>query len=97
MWPHSRRPQVLHHENNLTTDQNAQFVFKPLLYELINGGATPEEVAPLFADLLAPMNSTSFIQVMHIKQHGFPLLLAAALTEDLLLWHAGQCAFSTHR
>ncbi len=44
-------------------DQNEQFVFKPLLYELINGGATPEEVAPMFADLLAPMNSTNFIQV----------------------------------
>jgi len=43
-------------------DQNEQFVFKPLLYELINGGATPEEVAPMFADLLAPMNSTSFVQ-----------------------------------
>lgn len=44
-------------------DQNEQFVFKPLLYELINGGAKPEEVAPLFADLLAPMTSTSFVQV----------------------------------
>ena len=44
-------------------DQNEQFVFKPLLYELINGGAKPEEVAPLFSDLLAPMTSTSFVQV----------------------------------
>ena len=44
-------------------DQNEQFVFKPLLYELINGGATPGEVAPLFKDLLAPMNSTNFVQV----------------------------------
>lgn len=44
-------------------DQNDQFVFKPLLYELINGGAKPEEVAPLFSDLLAPMTSTSFVQV----------------------------------
>lgn len=44
-------------------DQNEQFVFKPLLYELINGGAKPEEVAPLFADLVAPMTSTSFVQV----------------------------------
>lgn len=56
MWPHSRRPQIT------LIDQNEQFVFKPLLYELINGGATPEEVAPMFADLLAPMNSTSFVQ-----------------------------------
>ena len=44
-------------------DQNEQFVFKPLLYELINGGAKPEEVAPLFSDLLAPMTCTSFVQV----------------------------------
>lgn len=44
-------------------DQNEQFVFKPLLYELINGGAKPEEVAPLFSDLLAPMTSTKFVQV----------------------------------
>lgn len=56
MWPQSKRPQIT------LIDQNEQFVFKPLLYELINGGATPGEVAPLFKDLLAPMNSTSFIQ-----------------------------------
>ena len=37
-------------------------MFKPLLYELINGGARPEEVAPPFADLLAPY-PTHFIQV----------------------------------
>ncbi|KAA6421376.1 MAG: NADH dehydrogenase chloroplastic mitochondrial-like [Trebouxia sp. A1-2] len=62
MWPHSRRPQIT------LIDQNEQFVFKPLLYELINGGATPEEVAPMFADLLAPMNSTSFVQALNLLQ-----------------------------
>ncbi|KAL3147686.1 hypothetical protein ABBQ32_002435 [Trebouxia sp. C0010 RCD-2024] len=56
MWPHSRRPQIT------LIDQNERFVFKPLLYELINGGAKPEEVAPLFSDLLASMTSTSFVQ-----------------------------------
>ena len=45
-------------------DQNEQFVFKPLLYELINGGASPDEVAPFFADLVGPMSSTRFIQVL---------------------------------
>ena len=29
-------------------------MFKPLLYELVNGAATPEEVAPPFVQLLAP-------------------------------------------
>jgi NADH:ubiquinone reductase (non-electrogenic) len=35
-------------------DKSDRFVFKPLLYELLNGGATAEEVAPTFAQLLAP-------------------------------------------
>jgi len=35
-------------------DKSDRFVFKPLLYELLNGGATDEEVAPSFAQLLAP-------------------------------------------
>ncbi len=43
-------------------DQSDRFVFKPLLYELINGGARPEEVAPPFQELLAPYQ-TQFIQV----------------------------------
>ena len=43
-------------------DQSERFVFKPLLYELVNGAASAEEVAPPFAQLLAPY-SVSFIQV----------------------------------
>ena len=35
-------------------DQGERFVFKPLLYELLNGTAQPWEVAPTFAQLLAP-------------------------------------------
>jgi hypothetical protein len=35
-------------------DQGERFVFKPLLYELLNGTASAEEVAPTFAQLLAP-------------------------------------------
>lgn len=42
-------------------DQSERFVFKPLLYELVNGAAGAEEVAPPFAQLLAPY-SVSFIQ-----------------------------------
>lgn len=50
------------HKQVTLIDQNDRFVFKPLLYELINGGARPEEVAPPFAELLAPY-PTQFIQV----------------------------------
>lgn len=62
-------------------DQNEQFVFKPLLYELINGGAKPEEVAPLFSDLLAPMTSTSFVQVSLLS----PLCLLSLLSLYVVL------------
>ncbi|KAK9833108.1 hypothetical protein WJX74_007467 [Apatococcus lobatus] len=55
MWPRDKRPKVT------LIDQSDRFVFKPLLYELINGGARPEEVAPPFAELLAPY-PTQFIQ-----------------------------------
>ena len=37
-------------------------MFKPLLYELINGAAKTEEVAPLYTQLLNS-SSTSFVQV----------------------------------
>ncbi|EFJ41470.1 hypothetical protein VOLCADRAFT_107672 [Volvox carteri f. nagariensis] len=48
MWPRGKKPQVT------LVDQSDRFVFKPLLYELINGTATPEEVAPSLPQLLAP-------------------------------------------
>lgn len=35
-------------------DQHDRFIFKPLLYELLNGTAQPWEVAPTFQQLLAP-------------------------------------------
>ncbi len=56
LWPQGSKPQVT------LIDQSERFVFKPLLYELLNGGASPEEVAPFFTKLLAPY-STNFIQV----------------------------------
>jgi NADH dehydrogenase FAD-containing subunit len=43
-------------------DQSERFVFKPLLYELLNGTALAEEVAPSFTQLLAPY-PIQFIQV----------------------------------
>ncbi len=43
-------------------DQSEHFVFKPLLYELLNGTARPDEVAPHYGQLLAPY-ATRFVQV----------------------------------
>lgn len=43
-------------------DKSDRFVFKPLLYELVNGTAQSWEVAPTFAQLLAPY-PIQFIQV----------------------------------
>lgn len=42
-------------------DQGERFTFKPLLYELLNGTASENEVAPPFAQLLAPYPIT-FLQ-----------------------------------
>ena len=43
-------------------DKSDRFVFKPLLYELINGAAQLEEVAPRYTQLLQPY-TTAFVQV----------------------------------
>ena len=50
-------------------DKNERFVFKPLLYEIINGAATPEEVAPFFSDLVGPMRNTQFLKVTTVQTH----------------------------
>ncbi|MEW5307792.1 MAG: hypothetical protein WDW36_010168 [Sanguina aurantia] len=47
-WPKNKKPQVT------LVDQSTQFVFKPLLYDLLSGTASASEVAPTFAQLLAP-------------------------------------------
>mmetsp|Transcript_12216 Transcript_12216/g.26290 ORF Transcript_12216/g.26290 Transcript_12216/m.26290 type:complete len:577 (-) Transcript_12216:557-2287(-) len=47
-WPKGKKPQIT------LVDQAERFTFKPLLYELLNGSATEEEVAPSFTQLLAP-------------------------------------------
>jgi NADH dehydrogenase FAD-containing subunit len=52
--------------NQITlVDQGERFIFKPLLYELLNGTAQPWEVAPTFAQLLAPY-PIQFVQVVDI-------------------------------
>ena len=42
-------------------DKSERFVFKPLLYEVVNGTAKVEEVAPPFIKLLSPY-TVNFIQ-----------------------------------
>lgn len=49
-------------------DRTERFVFKPLLYELIQGTATSDEVAPRFDQLLAPY-ATNFVQVKLTPAH----------------------------
>jgi demethylphylloquinone reductase len=48
VWPRGTKPRVT------LIDRSERFVFKPLLYELISGAATNDEVAPLYSRLLAP-------------------------------------------
>lgn len=55
MWPRGSKPSIT------LVDKSDKFVFKPLLYELLNGGATAAEVAPSFQSLLAPY-SIRFVQ-----------------------------------
>ena len=62
LWPQGSKPQVT------LIDQSERFVFKPLLYELLNGGASADEVAPFFTKLLAPY-STNFIQVLSLRSN----------------------------
>lgn len=48
MWPRGTKPRVT------LVDQAERFTFKPLLYELLTGAATVDEVAPTYAQLLTP-------------------------------------------
>lgn len=55
LWPNGKKPHIT------LVDQHERFVFKPLLYELLNDTAEPEEVAPYFNQVLAPYN-INFVQ-----------------------------------
>lgn len=48
LWPQGKKPIVT------LIDQADRFTFKPLLYELLTGAATAEEVAPLYSQVLSP-------------------------------------------
>lgn len=45
-------------------DKADKFVFKPLLYEVVNGTASAEDVAPSYVKLLSPY-TVNFIQVTY--------------------------------
>ncbi|KIZ01897.1 NADH dehydrogenase [Monoraphidium neglectum] len=70
IWPKGKKPRVT------LIDQGERFVFKPLLYELLNGTAQPWEVAPTFTQLLAPypvqfiQASTRFAKVAGVETDG---------------------------
>jgi hypothetical protein len=58
-------------------DQSDRFVFKPLLYELLNGAATESEVAPSYMQLLQPYPLVQYLQVgRHPLQQAFIYLFA---------------------
>ncbi|CAA6658180.1 unnamed protein product [Spirodela intermedia] len=46
LWADNKKPQVV------LIDKSENFVFKPLLYELLSGEVEPWEIAPSFKDLL---------------------------------------------
>lgn len=47
-WPAGSAPRIT------LVDRGERFVFKPLLYELLSGELSEDEVAPRYEDLLAP-------------------------------------------
>jgi NADH dehydrogenase FAD-containing subunit len=59
-------------------DQGERFIFKPLLYELLNGTAQSWEVAPTFAQLLAPYT----IQYLQVRGTAQQKQLAAEQHQD---------------
>jgi len=64
-WPDGSRPEVT------LVDRNSRFLFKPLLYELLSGGAEEAEVAPKFADLLRG-SGASFVRGELLNVGGVP-------------------------
>jgi NADH:ubiquinone reductase (non-electrogenic) len=56
LWPAGTKPHVT------LVDQADRFTFKPLLYELLTGAAGLGEVAPPYAELLAPYPAVEFVR-----------------------------------
>jgi hypothetical protein len=71
-------------------DQGERFTFKPLLYELLNGTAQSWEVAPTYAQLLAPY-PIQFVQVGGLLQGGGILCCRGAPCLGPLYLYAGCC------
>ena len=79
-------------------DKSDRFVFKPLLYELINGAARTEEVAPLYTQLLNS-STTRFVQVRlvctmalaHAVQHHNAFWEGYRQCRQCFAGHSGGC------
>jgi NADH:ubiquinone reductase (non-electrogenic) len=56
LWPAGTKPHVT------LVEQADRFTFKPLLYELLTGAAGLGEVAPPYAELLAPYPAVEFVR-----------------------------------
>jgi demethylphylloquinone reductase len=80
VWPKGTKPKVT------LVDKSDRFTFKPLLYELLTGAATEQEVAPSFSDLLAPYPAIDFrqaaIAAVQPAAHVDPSLSMTATTTD---------------
>lgn len=87
-WPEGKRPTVT------VVDKSENFVFKPMLYELVNETMEPWEVAPSFKDLLAPTR----VEFALGTAEGFtPDALGAMVDGTPVSSEGGACALSDGR
>ena len=87
-WPEGKRPTVT------VVDKSENFVFKPMLYELVNETMEPWEVAPSFNDLLAP---TRVEFALGTAQGFTPDSLGAMVDGTPVSSEGGACALSDGR
>lgn len=80
-------------------DQSERFVFKPLLYELLTGAASDDEVAPPFSQLLAPypvafvQGRVAAVQPEVTTQVGLPAWMARDLGCSACVHPVGTIAY----
>ena len=87
-WPEGKRPTVT------VVDKSENFVFKPMLYELVNETMEPWEVAPSFKDLLT---STRVEFALGTAQEFTPDALGAMVDGTPVSSEGGVCALSDGR
>jgi NADH dehydrogenase len=85
-WPNQIRPRIL------LVDQNSNFLFSPLLYELVTDELDPWEVAPTFRDLLAKTTVQFYqdtVRAIHLESQQVDLGSGETLTYDRLVFALG--------